>query len=102
MTLDGYIHGYVLPPLMAHNMDDPRSDHCEMKRTGVIGDTAALTARKRGFATPEAYADWIRADARSQLDTPFEDDLRRAMRARDPSILARIRRRLTRLAGRSG
>ena len=100
MSLAGLINGFPMPLLVAHNMDDPRSPHCVMSREGAIGAQAALTARKRGFETPEAYAEWIAADARKKIGTPMEEQLAEARLRRDTSTLGRARRRLRSLAGR--
>lgn len=104
MTEDGLINGYPLPMLMAENMDDPRSPHCLMNSPGGMGEQAALTARMRGFATPQAYGEWIARDARKTLLESVEDQLREARRARDRSLFGRARSRLgrilTRISGR--
>jgi glycosyltransferase involved in cell wall biosynthesis len=94
MTADGLINGFPLPVLFAHNMDDPRSPHCLMNHPGGMGEQAALTARMRGFATPQSYAEWIAEDAAALLRDPVERQLRRALRLRDRSLVGRIRRRL--------
>lgn len=96
MRLSGLINGYPLPILFAHNMDDPRSPHCLMNQPGGMGEQAALTARKRGFATPEAYAAWIAADAAKILRQPVEDQFRQAMSWRAPGLWARARRKIGR------
>jgi glycosyltransferase involved in cell wall biosynthesis len=72
MTRDGYINGYPLPMMFAHNMDDPRSPDCLMNRPGGMGEHAALTARNRGFKTPEEYGEWIAADAAKMLTQSLE------------------------------
>ena len=100
MSLAGMINGFPMPLLMAHNMDDPRSPHCVMSREGAIGAQAALTARKRGFETPEAYAEWIAGDARKKIGTPIEQQIANARLRRDDSMLGRARRRLRSLTGR--
>jgi hypothetical protein len=102
MSIDGLINGTPLPLLMAHNMDDPRSEHCMMRRGEPLGEHAALTARRRGFKTPEDYLAWIRADARWLLSSPVDSQIARARRTRDRSLLGRVRRRLGRIADRSG
>ena len=43
MTLDGFVNGVLVPPLFAHNMDDPRSEHCLMRREATIGEHAPQT-----------------------------------------------------------
>jgi glycosyltransferase involved in cell wall biosynthesis len=82
MTADGLVNGYPLPIQFAHNMDDPRSPHCLMNQTEGMGEQAALTARKRGFQTVEAYRDWIVADAANILREPIETQLRKFRRFR--------------------
>ena len=101
MSKDGLINGYPLPILFAHNMDDPRSPHCLMNRPGGMGEQAALTARKWGFATPQAYADWIAADAKEILRVPVAEQVRNWFRLTKPSLLERIKRRLLRAVGLS-
>jgi glycosyltransferase involved in cell wall biosynthesis len=94
MTAAGIINGYPLPLLFAHNMDDPRSPHCLMNRPGGMSDQAALTARKRGFTTPQQYAEWIAEDARAVLTDPLHAQLERYRYYSDRSILGRLRRKL--------
>jgi len=100
MTEDGFINGCPLPLLLAHNMDDPRSPHCLMNRPGGMGEQAALTARKLGFKTPEAYVAWIAADARRGLAEPVALQLKRRRRERDRSLYGRARRKLARMIGK--
>jgi len=100
MSLAGMINGFPLPLLYAHNMDDPRSEHCLMRRSGTIGAQAALTARKRGFETAEAYAEWIAADARKKIGTPIDVQLHQSRLRRDRSVLGRTRQRLAGFARR--
>ena len=100
MSFAGMVNGFAMPLLVAHNMDDPRSPHCLMRRSKTIGAQAALTARKKGFTTPEAYAEWIAADARMKIGTPMREQLRRARLARDHSLLGRARRRIDRITRR--
>lgn len=96
MRSSGLINGYPLPILFAHNMDDPRSPHCLMNRPGGMGEQAALSARNRGFATPEAYAAWIAVDAAEILRQPVEDQFREAMSWRNPGLWTRARRKIGR------
>lgn len=99
MSMDGLITGYPLPILFAHNMDDPRSPHCLMNRPGGMGEQAALTARMRGFETPEAYGAWIAEDARTILRESLDLQFRRRRLIKDRSLYGRIRRRLARMVG---
>lgn len=99
MTTDGLINGYPLPMLFAHNMDDPRSPHCLMNRPGGMGEQAALTARKRGFDTPEAYAAWIASDARSIIEESVAFQVWRSKLVADPTLTGKLRRKFARLAG---
>src|SRR5262245_4759531 len=97
MSLNGYIHGYPLPIMMAHNMDDPRSSYCLMNRPGGMGEQAAMTARKRGFDSPEAYGAWIAADARNVITEPLSLQLdRERIARRDRTLYGKVRRKLTR------
>ncbi len=100
MSLDGLVNGFALPLLCAHNMDDPRSEHCLMGSSRALGERAALTARMRGFTSTDAYAQWIRADARRKIGRPFDAQLRSARLNRDRTPLGRARRRLDRVARR--
>jgi glycosyltransferase involved in cell wall biosynthesis len=92
MTADGLVNGYPLPLLFAHNMDDPRSPHYLMDRSGGVGEQAALTARMRGFETAAAYRDWIVADAAKVLRDPVDRQLREILRWNDRGPLGRARR----------
>jgi glycosyltransferase involved in cell wall biosynthesis len=101
MTLDGLIHGYPLPILMAHNMDDPRSPHCLMNRPGGMGEQAAMTARKRGFQSPEAYGAWIAADARYVLTEPLDRQIENEYLVRkERTLYGQVRKRFLRYAHR--
>lgn len=100
LTFDGFINGYPLPIMMAHNMDDPRSEHCLLNRPGGMGEQAAQTMRARGFKTAEEYGEWIRQDARNLVSVPFEEQMRELRRLRDRSLWGRIRRRWQRVTGR--
>ena len=92
MTADGLVNGYPLPIQFAHNMDDPRSPYCLMNQTGGgMGEQAALTARKHGFQTVEAYCNWIAADAAAILREPIETQLRRALRLRHLGLVRWMR-----------
>ena len=72
----------------------------EERRSGTIGAQAALTARKRGFETAEAYAEWIAADARKKIGTPIDVQLHQSRLRRDRSVLGRTRQRLAGFARR--
>ncbi|MCP4006757.1 MAG: glycosyltransferase family 2 protein [bacterium] len=96
MSLDGLVNGTLVPPLFAHNMDDPRSEYCLMRRDATIGKHGALSAQVRGFQTPEEYLEWIRQDAHSKLVTPVESMIREARLRRDRSLLGRVRWKLHR------
>jgi hypothetical protein len=100
MTLDGYVSGNPVPLLFAHNMDDPRSEHCQMGHPGHPNEAYALTYRRLGCANLEEYAAWIAADARERQAVPYERQVRglRAHRAREP--LRRLLRRLGGILGR--
>ncbi|MFC1812286.1 methyltransferase domain-containing protein [Thermodesulfobacteriota bacterium] len=77
MNSNGLINGWPLPLLLAHNMDDPRSDHCLIKEEKGLNDQAALTARWRGFSSLRDYENWIRRDFELILKESFEEQLRR-------------------------
>jgi glycosyltransferase involved in cell wall biosynthesis len=97
MSKDGYVNGYPLPLMMAHHMDDPRSIHCRMAKTG-IDEFSAATARARKFQSPEAYAKWIADDAKAILITPVADQHRRMF----PSFLEQIKRKVARAFSKIG
>jgi hypothetical protein len=100
MTLDGYISGYLMPPLFAHNMDDPRSPLC-LFSTGRIGSPeAALTARALGFRSASDYGHWIAMDARKRLTVPFEKQLVELEFDRRTDIYARGVRKLRHLVAK--
>jgi glycosyltransferase involved in cell wall biosynthesis len=101
MTLDGYVSGNPVPLLFAHNMDDPRSEHCQMGQPGHPSEAYALTFRRLGCETLEEYAEWIASDARERQAIPYERQVRglRAHQAREP--LRRLLRRLRGLLGRA-
>lgn len=94
MTLDGFVSGNPVPLLFAHNMDDPRSEHCRMGASGYSEESYALTFRRLGLASLEEYAAWIAADARERQAIPYERQIRslRVHRALEP-----LRRQLRRL-----
>ncbi len=92
MTLDGYISGIPLPPLMAHNMDDPRSPHC--MQFDQSGNLSALTARKRGFTSIKDYTAWIAHDAQTRLTVPIDKQIEQLRLAKDKSYYGRIRRKI--------
>jgi len=62
MTWDGFISGWYFPLLFAEHMDDPRSEYSLMRGRGPMDEGAALTARTRGFETPEQFVEWLKAD----------------------------------------
>lgn len=97
MSLDGLVNGYPLPLLYAHNMDDPRSPMNVKTKSGSLGSDSALTARKFGFTSAEAYAEWIMADARHRQEIPFEQNLKREKFLRDKTFMGRVKRKLVRL-----
>lgn len=91
MTLDGHVSGYILPVIMAHHMDDPRSPYC--KHYSDDGRMSSLTARVRGFDTIEAYSAWIAQDARTRLTIPIEEQIARIRQARrETGILGKAKR----------
>lgn len=98
MQRRGFINGYPLPISFAEHLDDPRSPHCRMNRPGGWDEFAAYSARMRRFASPEDYGRWIAADARSVLETPVDELLRRMT----PSATSRVRSGLRRLLRRTG
>lgn len=101
MSVDGYISGILLPPMMAHNMDDPRSPHCI--HFDESGNLSALTARMKGFDSVEAYAAWIAQDAHNRLTIPIEEQIERIRRSRrDAGLIGKIRRHLRKYLKRSG
>jgi len=67
MAWSGFISGWYVPLIFAEHMDDPRSEHCLMNGPGDMGDGAGLTARRRGFETPQQYLEWITADVDQQM-----------------------------------
>jgi len=73
MTLDGYYCGHPLPPVFAHNMDDPRSEQLEYADRN--DPNAALTWRSWKFSRDE-YAAWIEHDAVQRQLVPYRLELR--------------------------
>ncbi|HEY9693961.1 MAG TPA: glycosyltransferase [Oculatellaceae cyanobacterium] len=94
MLLDGLVSGYPLPLLYAHNMDDPRSPMNKKTNSGGLGQDSSLTARKLGFESAEAYADWIAADARHRQEVPFEKQFQWERLQQDKTLIGRIKRKL--------
>jgi len=84
MTRDGLISGWYFPLIFAEHMDDPRSEFCLMNSADDMGETAALTARTRGFDTPARYQDWITADVDRKMATSVQHQLRDARLDRAP------------------
>ena len=72
MTISGFLSGYPMPLLFAHNMDDPRSEYCIMNGNSEMTEMSALTARKLRFKSPEEYARWIKADALRRQVIPYK------------------------------
>ncbi len=97
MTRDGYVNGFPLPIVYAHNMDDPRSSHYLYKNDDSLAEHAALTARVRGFNNSDEYAQWIAEDAKNILIEPVKKQLKTETIQRDRSLIGRVRRRLTNL-----
>jgi glycosyltransferase involved in cell wall biosynthesis len=92
MTIDGYINGYPLPLMFAHNMDEPRSpSYFDSKGFGEHG---ALTARVRGFKTNAEYANWIAQDARNQLTYSLAKQLSDYHQRLNPSLRLKIKRKI--------
>jgi hypothetical protein len=87
----GYVIGYPLPLVEAHNMDDPRSPHYHGDRP------TGLTAGHRGLSTDEAYSAWIAEDAKRRLAHSFRSRYWRARFRRSPRASLRMVRRLARL-----
>jgi len=90
MTRDGFVTGFPLPIVYAHNMDDPRSAHY----INTLGEHAALTARVRGFESADEYGRWIAKDAKNVLTVPLKKQLKRTRISRDQSLIGKIRRKL--------
>lgn len=107
MTLDGYYSGYPLPPVFAHNMDDPRSPHLAYKDQN--DPNAALTWRYWKFSRDE-YAAWIARDAVARQFIDYRVELRmsdinrtakRSLRQRmELAVLRALRKRQLRAADR--
>ena len=94
MSLDGLVNGHPLPLLYAHNMDDPRSPMNVKTKSGNLKVDSALTARKLGFKSAEAYAEWIAADARYRQAVPFDRQLKRLRLERDNTFIGKIKKKL--------
>lgn len=97
MSIDGLVSGYPLPLLYAHNMDDPRSSMNIKTKSGELRSDSALTARKLGFTSAEAYAEWIALDARHRQEIPFEHHLNREKLSRDQTLSGKFKRKLFKL-----
>jgi glycosyltransferase involved in cell wall biosynthesis len=94
MTFDGLINGYPVPLILAHNMDDPRSPHCQLRNPGFPREQASFTMKRLGFESPEEFAKWIAADALYRQVTPIEKQIRRDKLQRDRTLRGRLRRKL--------
>jgi len=97
MTRDGFVNGYPLPIVYAHNMDDPRSKYYINRDEETLGEHAALTARVIGFKNADEYAKWIAEDAKKILTEPVKKQLKRVTLQRDKSLIAKVRRKLGRV-----
>jgi hypothetical protein len=84
MTRDGLISGWFFPLLFAEHMDDPRSEFCLMRTAEDMSETAALTARARGFDTPARYQAWITADVDMKMSRSVRRQLWDARMDRAP------------------
>jgi len=91
MTIDGYISGWYFPLIYAEHMDDPRSEHCLMKKGG-FSQNAALTAKVRNIRTPEQYLEWIMKDANNILTTSVKKQIKNIHR--ENSLINRIKRKI--------
>ena len=92
MALEGIISGIPIPPLFAHNMDDPRSPYCV--GADDEGQLSALTGRSLGFANAEQYSSWIAEDASTRLRVPYARQVRRLRLSQSHGIVARGKRAL--------
>jgi hypothetical protein len=95
----GMINGYPLPLSFAEHMDDPRSPYCRMNRPGGWDEFAAYTARMRGFSGPEAYGEWIAADARSVLEATVADQIKTWTPSRSRDLKGKVSRLVKRVTG---
>jgi len=94
MTRDGFVNGFPLPIIQAHNMDDPRSMHYINRNDEKLGEHAALTARVRGFKNADEYGRWIAEDAKNILIGPLKEQLKKEYIQRDQSLVGKVRRKL--------
>jgi glycosyltransferase involved in cell wall biosynthesis len=77
MVREGLVNGFPLPLELGENLDDPRHPDCRMNKPGGWDKYAAYTARRLGLSGPEAYGQWIAADARAILSDSVEQQLKR-------------------------
>jgi len=75
MAKDGLLTGWLMPPLFAHHMDDPRSPFCVTYEDGRITPQGAMTARHRGFQTVEEFVAWLKENDRSHFTTSYDRQL---------------------------
>jgi len=96
MSAEGFVNGFPVPPLFAHNMDDPRSPHYIPGTPDEARAPTGLTAVRLGFKTGDEYAKWIAADARQRQQRPFFLQLALARIWKKDTHLASMARRVLR------
>jgi hypothetical protein len=89
----GYVIGFPVPLVEAHNMDDPRSPYYHGTRP------TGLTADNHGLATDDDYGAWIALDAKQRLERSFRRQYWRARYRRSSSPPVRIIRRVANFMG---
>lgn len=94
MCFDGLIHGYPIPLLYAHNMDDPRSSMNTKTQGDSLQEHSAFTARRIGFQSPKDYTKWIMEDAYKYQKYTFEHQLWWLKLQADRSLMGKIKYKL--------
>lgn len=88
MTVDGYISGWYKPIILAEHMDDPRSAHCLMNKSGALGVSASLSAKRRNINDAKTYLDWIKNDVDNHMNTSVADQIKNHYRSK--SIVGKL------------
>jgi glycosyltransferase involved in cell wall biosynthesis len=89
MAKNGYINGFILPPVFVEHMDDPWSAY--------YSGTVSVMRKMRGTVTDEKAWEFHLAVVREVLDGPWDVKYYRGWRGRLRSRANRLRRQLSKI-----
>ena len=87
----GWINGWYFPFLFQEHMDDPRSEHCELKSDEDFKRRPPLMAQRWGTESLEQWSDSFRREAYLLQDATIDPRHYSMWRARMRGIYQRIR-----------